>query len=945
VRRLAGLLAASLLAVAPAGGADAFETCVAWRPPDVVVEGARSRLDLVFSDCEPEGSVLLPPTNGIKILGDPSESRSFRMENFKSSSEVVLSFPIRGVRPGRHRIKGFQVLTDEGGMLVRPIEVRVARDEEARAAREQALQESVLARLRLPGGTSVYAGEVVPVELLVGVMGQRRGEILGDPYWALPGVAVEEWGEGERVPLQGGPGMRFRTRLLAGTPGRLELPSLYQKLRIHTGRSRGFFPFQRPEVKAIRARTDPVVLQVRALPDGAPAGFDGAVGEFELHSKIVPEAVAVGEPVTWTLSLEGEGNWPSVRLPGRSVPGHLRVVEPGAQREFEPGRLFTGAMHEELVLIPTREGTLRLPPVRFAWFDPERERYETARVDPPVVRVRAAAAPGPAPARRGPAPAAAASPTAAPALLPPPQRLPGPRSPASLPRPPAPGAGGGSRPWPFAGWLGLLTLPAVALLALWGRLAWARARALDPEAERAAAIRSLPDAVEAVRRAGDARARRQAVVAWQAVAARALGLASAQPTAAEVAARVRAGLAVQGDQAWSELWRRSERAAFAADPELDTRWCDDALAAARALRGPGRPFGQLLRPAAWWGLALALGLAAPAARAADSEAVAAAYAEGDFARAERGAAERVAEEPLDWVARSQLALALAQRDRSAEALPHAVAAWLQRPREDATQWNLRWIAARAGRIDPAVARLLDDGARARLARMASPAGWQRGGLAAATLACVGLGALVHARHRRRRPPRAAAAAALAGGVGLGVALLALSAWGELADPRAAVLGSAASLRSVPTEAVEQAERRLEPGLLVTEERRFLGWSEVRASNGDRGWLRSDGLTLLYAAPPGAGGAAVESGDVGPAAGPDAPAATPAPEVTRGVQRSPPEAPSGARRAAPGSAPGSAPAARDAGAGALRFAARSGARPHRSRRRRSARGSAPAGGRR
>ena len=65
--------------------------------------------------------------------------------------------------------------------------------------------------------------------------------------------------------------------------------------------------FRRGSVE-VEASTEPVPLEVQPLPAGAPAGFKGAVGQFTLESKLVPEQVNEGEPITWTLSLKGTGN-------------------------------------------------------------------------------------------------------------------------------------------------------------------------------------------------------------------------------------------------------------------------------------------------------------------------------------------------------------------------------------------------------------------------------------------------------------------------------------------------------------------------------------------------------------------------------------------------------------------------------------------------------------
>ena len=75
--------------------------------------------------------------------------------------------------------------------------------------------------------------------------------------------------------------------------------------------------------------------------------------------------------------------------------------------------------------------------------------------------------------------------------------------------------------------------------------------------------------------------------------------------------------------------------------------------------------------------------------------------------------------------------------------------------------------------------------------------------------------------------------------------VALSEYGNLGTPAAAMLSEDARLRSVPTDAdTPQTERPIPAGSLVTIEREFLTWRQVRRANGETGWLRTTTLVDL-----------------------------------------------------------------------------------------------------
>ena len=96
---------------------------------------------------------------------------------------------------------------------------------------------------------------------------------------------------------------------------------------------------------------------------------------------MIPEQVNEGEPVTWTLTLRGTGNWPmGVELPARSIPNQVRTIQPKLRKEFNGTDIFSGAVVEDLVMIPMQSGEYELPSVKFVYFDPKKKTYETAEI-------------------------------------------------------------------------------------------------------------------------------------------------------------------------------------------------------------------------------------------------------------------------------------------------------------------------------------------------------------------------------------------------------------------------------------------------------------------------------------------------------------------------------------------------------------------------------------
>ncbi len=821
---------------------------VYWQPTELGA-GQRGVLDLVFEDSEPVGPVELPEIAGLRVLGPPSQSTSLSVINGMRTSSVTLSFPVRADQVGTLRIPAFEVETGDGMAAVAALELNVGpatvRDQGGASTR---LEDAVHAQLTA-SKAAPYAGEVIDLDLVVAMRGNRRGQVVGAPAWHSDAAVAEPWSEGRSVATGRGGAVRTHTRAIVPQAGSVELPPAELEVEIETTRRNPLDPFaglgrgsgrgllesffSGGEMTPGTVQSNSVPLDVRALPAPSPEGFAGAVGQFALESKLTPEQPKTGEPVTWTLTLVGTGNWPAgVALPARAVPADLRTLQPKQRSTFGESDRFSGEVSEDLVLVPNKPGDLTLAPVRFVYFNPESERYETAEVTPPVLHVAGAPIgdPAAAPAQAA-APAAAADTTsqapanaiAAPALA-----------------APVIGSATGHAPWRSETVIALSAVPlAVAALYWLAVFAW-RAIAHHPRRMSYRLRRELRRAVELARTAGEEGARTAAVLRWQHAAARWLRLDLAAPTSAQLAAI--------SDARWAEAWAGSEQGLYRRGHALPDGWYDLALALcakpARQRRAPRlrRPLRPLIAKAATAAAAL-LCLAGPARAedpadpvpAKDREVAAPQPAPAVDPRLALRA--RVVANPLDWIARYNLGVAEASAGAPGRAMGETLAAFLQAPRTDVVRDNLASLIAQAPSADPTLVPLAS---RRTIAAVASPWTWQITAIASAVLA--GFGLLVIPRRRL------AIAALAVGAAGAVTSAVALHQYGPLTDPQAALIASAAPLRAVPTDAQPaEGAPALPIGAVVTVDRHFLGWTRVQSREGINGWLRHADVVELYRA--------------------------------------------------------------------------------------------------
>jgi len=349
------------------------------------------------------GDVVLPQVKGLKLVGGPSTFVSQqssmingRIESVKTVTYTYtflakeagdLVFPPATVTSGRKVFK-----TNEVTIKVVNSRQDTQSGEKGSSSEVSSSTESVFIR-QIGTKSSIYLGEqfVLSTKIFTqealnissfkapGFDGFWRQELEGD------NTAIQEKVNGEVYLSQ----VFKRDLLTAQKTGIISIEpadiECLVKKKVSQGRQNGFNDpffndsfFDRYENVPQGFKTNAVSITVKPLPSGAPAGFDGAVGSFNMKANVDKEKLKVNDAITVKVHISGKGNLDLLKPVKIDFPPDLEVFDPKTTQNLKHSDNGTnGSLDYEYILIPRHAGNFRISPIVFSWFDPDEGKYKT----------------------------------------------------------------------------------------------------------------------------------------------------------------------------------------------------------------------------------------------------------------------------------------------------------------------------------------------------------------------------------------------------------------------------------------------------------------------------------------------------------------------------------------------------------------------------------------
>lgn len=135
--------------------------------------------------------------------------------------------------------------------------------------------------------------------------------------------------------------------------------------------------------------TDAIDVDIQPLPvDVQPPGYSGLVGRFDVRVAPSAETVKLGESVTLTIDVVGDGTLAGFTLPQTPADAGFRAYDdaPVIKTKLLDGR-FRSKLTVRRAVVPETEGLLTVPPVSLVVYDPGEGQYRTVRSEPLILTV------------------------------------------------------------------------------------------------------------------------------------------------------------------------------------------------------------------------------------------------------------------------------------------------------------------------------------------------------------------------------------------------------------------------------------------------------------------------------------------------------------------------------------------------------------------------------
>ena len=336
-----------------------------------------------------------PSFQDFRVVGGPSVGSSTMIVNGKVSQSQSWSYSLLATKQGTFTISAANVLAGRKKLSSRPITIIVgAPDQIHKQGAVSSAKEPVILKAEVDA-QSYYPGQqiVLTYRLLFTENVQTVSTLMEDDY---ADFFVQNFGDFSReASFETINGVQYTSRILkslalfAHQSGTYTISPMQMSVGINAPfpGNQGFFNMRR--IQDVQVTSQPLTVTILPLPDGAPASYSGAVGQYQLKTSAGQTNITTDDAFAFQLEITGDGDSRRWDSPSVSTDGEFEIYDPKITQDkiFENNNRVTNIRTIAYQVIPSAPGDFKVY-VPFSFFDPVRKEYQTICSDTIVVHVK-----------------------------------------------------------------------------------------------------------------------------------------------------------------------------------------------------------------------------------------------------------------------------------------------------------------------------------------------------------------------------------------------------------------------------------------------------------------------------------------------------------------------------------------------------------------------------
>lgn len=312
-------------------------------------------------------------------------NKSYNNINGKKTSKYIFSYQVRASKPGNFNLPVYSAVDSNGNKIsseqlvlyVEALKDDVIIDHDINSEFDTPY---VKLYIDIPK-RNLYVGEAIPVEIVAYFSNKYPPSVDRYPYIKTGSFLIDNGSkytnDGDEKVINGEKWIKvvWNSHLTPLKSGELEIEIVLDSYISKSSDNSGFFT--NTERKMLKTSTVLQTINVKTLPiENRPISFSGAIGDFSINDTLNISEANVGDPLTLTMDIFGEGNFQRILVPKiKDNKNNWKLYPDSSSFKGSNKSNYQGVKSFKQILSPTSEDVTFLPIFSFSYFNPIQEKY------------------------------------------------------------------------------------------------------------------------------------------------------------------------------------------------------------------------------------------------------------------------------------------------------------------------------------------------------------------------------------------------------------------------------------------------------------------------------------------------------------------------------------------------------------------------------------------